>query len=59
MEWPDEKIVAILALFGIALVVTGVTGEAGLDVVINVVCTIGGFVTGVALTNDKKGGNLP
>lgn len=59
MEWPDEKIVAILALFGIALVVIGVTGEAGLDVVINVVCAIGGLVTGVALTNDKKGGNAP
>jgi len=49
MEWPDEKIIAILALFGIAIAVIGVTGTAGLDVVINVVCTIGGFVTGVAL----------
>jgi len=59
MEWPDEKIIAILALFGIAITVIGVTGIAGLDVVINVVCTIGGFVTGVAITNDKKGGNVP
>jgi len=49
MEWPDEKIIAILALFGIAITVIGVTGIAGLDVVINVVCTIGGFVTGVAM----------
>lgn len=56
MEWPEEKVVAILALFGIALVVVGVTKEAGLDVVINIVCTIGGFVTGVAMTNNKRGG---
>lgn len=59
MEWPEEKVVAILALFGIALAVIGVTGEAGLDVVINVVCTIGGFVTGVAMGNNQKGGKLP
>jgi len=56
MDWPDEKIVAILALFGIALVVIGVTQEAGLDVVINVVCAIGGLVTGQAMTNNNKGG---
>jgi len=56
MEWPDEKIVAILALFGITLVVIGVTGEAGLDVVINVVCALGGLVTGQAISNNKNGG---
>ncbi len=56
MEWPDEKIVGILALFGIALVVIGVTEEAGLDVVINVVCAIGGLVTGAAMANNKEGG---
>lgn len=56
MEWPDEKIVAILALFGIALVVIGVTGATGLDVVINVVCAIGGLVTGAAMKNIKTGG---
>jgi len=56
MEWPEEKIVAILALFGIALAVVGVTGVKGLDVIINIVCTIGGFVTGVAMTNNEKGG---
>jgi hypothetical protein len=50
MEWPEEKIVAILALFGIALVVIGVTGEAGLDVV---VCALGGLVTGQALQINK------
>lgn len=59
MEWPDEKIVAVLALFGIALVVIGVTGEAGLDVVINVVCAIGGLVTGQAMGNNQKGGKIP
>lgn len=59
MDWPEEKIVAILALLAIALIVIGVTGEAGLDVVINVVCAIGGLVTGAAMANDKKGGNVP
>lgn len=49
MVWPDEKIVAILALFWIAIVVIGVTQEAGLDVVINIVCAIGGMVTGFAM----------
>lgn len=53
MDWPEEKVVAILALFGIALVVIGVTGEAGLDVVINVVCALGGLVTGQALQRNK------
>lgn len=56
MEWPDEKIVAILALLVIALVTIGVTEKLGLDVVTNVVCAIGGLVTGGALTNNKKGG---
>lgn len=49
MIWPDEKITAILALLIIAAGVVGVIGEAGLDVVINVVCAIGGLVTGAAL----------
>jgi hypothetical protein len=53
MIWPDEKIVAILALLIVAISVIGVTGEAGLDVVINIVCAIGGLVTGTAL---KTGG---
>jgi len=59
MEWPDEKIVAILALFGIALVVIGFTDEAGLDVVTNVVCALGGLVTGQAMENNKNGGIKP
>lgn len=54
MEWPDEKIVAIIALFGIALAVIGVTGTKGLDVITNVVCTIGGLVTGFAMATNKK-----
>ena len=56
MDWPEEKVVAILALFGICLVVIGVTGEAGLDVVTNVVCALGGLVTGQVIENNKKGG---
>lgn len=56
MDWPDEKIIAILALFGIGITVIGVTGTAGLDVVINVVCTIGGLVTGAAMANNKHNG---
>jgi len=55
VDWPDEKIVAILALFGIALVVIGGTGKAGLDVVVNIVCSLGGLVTGQALEKRKKG----
>lgn len=59
MDWPEEKVVAILALFGIALVVIGVTGDAGLDVVTNVVCALGGLVTGQAIGNNQKGGKVP
>jgi len=50
VDWPDEKMAAILALMFIAIVVIGVTKEAGLDVVINIVCAIGGLVTGSALS---------
>lgn len=53
MVWPEEKIVAILALLVIALATIFVTEISGLDVVINVVCAIGGLVTGTAL-NDKQ-----
>lgn len=56
MEWPDEKIVAILALLVIALTVIGVTKADGLDVVTNVVCSLGGLVTGSVLTNRRNGG---
>jgi len=56
MVWPDEKIIAILALFGIAIVVIGVAQKDGLDVVINIVCAIGGMVTGHAMGNKTKGG---
>lgn len=56
MEWPDEKVVAIIALLLIALVVIIVTDEKGLDVVINVVCALGGLVTGSAMAGNKKGG---
>lgn len=56
MEWPDEKIVGILALLVIAIMVIGVTEKAGLDIVTNVVCAIGGLVTGTAIENNKKGG---
>jgi len=56
MDWPDEKIVAILALLVIAIFTIGVTEKAGLDVVVNVVCAIGGLVTGQAMENNKKGG---
>jgi len=54
--WPDEKIVAVLALLVIALATIFVTKIDGLDVVINVVCAIGGLVTGQAMENNKKGG---
>lgn len=56
MEWPDEKIVAVLALLVIALATLLTTSNEGLDVVINVVCAIGGLVTGAAITNNKEGG---
>jgi len=51
MKWPDEKIIAILALLVIALGVIFKTGIAGLDVVTNIVCGISGLVAGVMLTN--------
>lgn len=50
MPWPDEKTIAILALLIIALAVVAMTGEKGLDVIINIVCGISGMVTGAALT---------
>ena len=56
MEWPDEKIVAILALLVIAFTVIGVTEEAGLDVVINIVCSVGGMITGYGMAIKKNGG---
>lgn len=55
MPWPDEKIVAILALMIIAIVVVFVTKNAGLDVVINIVCTTGGFITGASMVYGKSG----
>jgi len=54
MDWPDEKIVAILALLVIAIFTIGVTEKEGLDVVINVVCAIGGLVTGAAMNGKPK-----
>ena len=50
MDWPDEKTTAILALLTIALAVVFMTDKHGLDVVTNVVCAIGGLVTGSALS---------
>ncbi len=53
MNWPDEKNTAILSLLLIAsFVIFTVKGE-GLDVVTNVVCAIGGLVTGNALEKVK------
>jgi len=52
LPWPDEKTIAILALSGIALTVIFMTGKEGLDVIINIVCAIGGMVTGAALTRN-------
>lgn len=56
MFWPDEKSIAIIALMVIAVVVIVVTKNVGLDTITNIVCVIGGFVTGGALNNMKKGG---
>lgn len=49
MEWPDEKIVAVLALSVIALSVVFMARNSGLDTVTNIVCAIGGLVTGNAM----------
>lgn len=49
MEWPDEKIVAVLALSVIALSVVLLTKNSGLDTVTNIVCAIGGLITGNAM----------
>lgn len=56
VDWPDEKSLAILALFGIAITVIGATGASGLDVVTNIVCSLGGLVTGVAIQKRQNGG---
>lgn len=40
----------------IAIVVILVTKNAGLDTITNIVCAIGGFVTGGALSKIKTGG---
>lgn len=56
MFWPDEKSIAIIALMAIAIVVILVTKNAGLDTITNIVCAIGGFVTGGALSKIKTGG---
>jgi hypothetical protein len=45
----DDKDLAIIALLLIALAVLYFTKDTGLDVVTNVVCAIGGIVTGKAL----------
>jgi len=49
-----EKITAIVVLGIIALTVLWFTEVNGLDVVTNVVCTIGGLVTGQALAKMKE-----
>ena len=49
-----EKITAILVLGIIAGLVIFYTDRDGLDVVTNVVCTIGGLVTGQALAKMKE-----
>jgi hypothetical protein len=46
----DDKDLAIIALLLIALAVLYFTRDTGLDVVTNVVCAIGGIVTGKALS---------
>lgn len=49
MEWPDEKIVAVLALSVVALAVVFMAKNSGLDTVTNIVCAIGGLATGNAM----------
>ena len=46
----DDKDLAIIALLLIALAVLYFTRDVGLDVVTNVVCAIGGIVTGKGMT---------
>lgn len=42
----DDKSLAIIALTIIAITVILATGTRGLDVITNIVCALGGFVTG-------------
>ena len=49
-----EKYIAIITLGLIAVAVLYITKVDGLDVVTNVVCTIGGLVTGTALAKLEK-----
>ena len=50
MEMPDEKRTAILALLIIALGTLFIYDVKGLDVVTNIVCALGGLVTGAGLS---------
>lgn len=50
----DDKDLAIGALTLIAGMVIFITGEKGLDVITNIVCALGGFVTGKMLQKEEK-----
>uniref|UniRef100_A0A6M3JKB2 Holin n=1 Tax=viral metagenome TaxID=1070528 RepID=A0A6M3JKB2_9ZZZZ len=50
-----EKYIAIITLGIIGIVVVFLTEVEGLDVVTNVVCTIGGLVTGNVLAKLEQG----
>jgi len=50
----DDKDLAIIALTLIAVMVIIITKEKGLDVITNIVCALGGFVTGKMMTKEEK-----
>ena len=50
----DDKDLAITALTIIAIMVILITKEKGLDVITNIVCALGGFVTGKMIQKEEK-----
>jgi len=50
----DDKDLAIGALTLIAIMVIIIVGEKGLDVITNIVCALGGFVTGKMIKEEEK-----
>jgi hypothetical protein len=49
----DDKDLAIIGLTLIAFLVLFYTGKDGLDVIINIVCGLGGLVTGKGLAGKQ------
>lgn len=54
MQWRDEKIIAIVSLMVLGVVVVWVTKTEGLHIITNIVCCVGGLVTGARVRKTDK-----